>query len=443
MLNKNESVKNPAQTPSCVDKSAEEMPNTGRLAKKPFLLFILLKRGMSKIMSKSKVKKKIIKSPAASETPAGRDRLEVCPPRLWRIAHSEASLGWGGQENRVLTELIGFQRRGCAVWLLAPVESRIYERALQAGVPVVPVNFSKIRLPLNIIKFALWLRKNRIQVLNPHSSRDGWLFGLAGRLAGVPMIIRTRHIDVDYPNPAVSRHAFVTLADHILTTSDRIRSHFQEIFKLTDDRISTLSTGIDLNRFLPAAREENLFSNGLQTMPVIGMISVLRSWKGHEIFLEAARILTDEGFSARYIIVGEGPGKKRIEKAIAALKLEELVSMEGHREDVPTVLRALDVLVIPSTAHEGVPQIGLQALATQTPVVGSDVGGIPEIIRPGETGRIFPSGDAAALARALRETIEQSEVTRAMTDRGLLNVQAEHSLNVMLDKLDTLYASRI
>ena len=363
------------------------------------------------------------------------------PP--WRIAHSEASLGWGGQENRVLTELIGFQRRGCEVWLLAPVESRIYERARAAGIRTVPVNFSKIRLPINIIQFARWLKKNKIQVLNPHSSRDGWLFGLAGRLAGVPLIIRTRHIDVDYPNPAVSRHAFVTLADHILTTSNRIRTHFQDIFKLTDDRISTLSTGIDLERFSPGYPGENPFSQGTQAMPVIGMISVLRSWKGHEIFLKAIRLLTDDGFLARYIIVGGGPGKQRIEKAIASLKLENLVSMEGHREDVPKILHALSLLVIPSTEHEGVPQIGLQALATRTPVVGSDVGGIPEIIRPGETGRIFPSGDAAALARAIRETIEQTEFTRSMAERGLASVQAGHSVDAMLDKLNALYASKL
>ena len=139
------------------------------------------------------------------------------------------------------------------------------------------------------------------------------------------------------------------------------------------------------------------------------------------------------------MIVGEGPGLATIWEEIKARHLSDLVSMEGHREDVPAVLRSLDALVIPSTDHEGVPQIGLQALATKTPVVGSDVGGIPEIIRPGETGRIFPAGDAVLLAKAVRETVEQTELTRSMTDRGLTRVQAGHSLDVMLDKLDGLY----
>jgi glycosyltransferase involved in cell wall biosynthesis len=365
------------------------------------------------------------------------------PNRKWRIAHTEASAGWGGQEHRVLAELTGFQKRGCSVWLLAPKESKIFERALQAGIPAESVDFSKLRFPLNIIKFAHWLRRNRIQVLNPHSSRDGWLFGIAGRLAGVPLIIRTRHIDVDYPNPRVSRHAFTTLADHVLTTSDKIANHFQEVFHLNDDRVTTLSTGIDLERFAPEGPEADLGTTQQPGVPLIGMVSVLRSWKGHLTFLEAARILKESGFSARYLIVGAGPGRNKILQQIEAMQLQEMVSLPGHREDIPELLRVLSALVIPSTGHEGVPQIGLQALATKTPVIGSDVGGIPEIIQPGETGRIFPAGNAGALALAIRETIEQTELTRAMAERGFASVHAGHSLESMLDRLDALYSRHI
>jgi glycosyltransferase involved in cell wall biosynthesis len=98
----------------------------------------------------------------------------------------------------------------------------------------------------------------------------------------------------------------------------------------------------------------------------------------------------------------------------------------------------MDVLVIASTKHEGVPQIGLQALATRTPVVGSDVGGTPEIIRDGETGRVFPAGDAAALAQAILDTLRDSG-TRALTARGRKLVEAGHSLESMLDAIETVY----
>ncbi len=357
--------------------------------------------------------------------------------RQWRIAHTEAGIGWGGQEHRVLAELIGFQKRGCPVWLVASTNSIIYQRAQEAGVPVVPIDYSRRWLLWNIIKFTRWLRENRIEVLNPHSSRDGWIFGIAGRLARVPLIIRTRHIDVNYPNRFLSRLAYCKFADHILTTSGKIAAHFQKIFHLPESRISTMSTGIDLERFSPDGPKADL---GLPPGgPVVGMVSVLRSWKGHSVFLAAARQLKDAGVPARFVIVGEGGIRPAIEAEIAKLGLANEVTLTGHREDVPEILRALDVLVIPSTEHEGIPQIGLQALATKTPVVGSDVGGIPEIIQPGVTGRIFPSRDAAALAQALRETLEDRETTLRMAGEGRTLVETSRSLDAMLDQLEEIY----
>jgi glycosyltransferase involved in cell wall biosynthesis len=358
--------------------------------------------------------------------------------RPWRIAHSECSLGWGGQEHRVLAELAGFARRGAQVWLLAPPESCIYQRAQEAGITVIPLRLSRLAFPWHAIRWARWLRQNQIQVLNPHSSRDGWLLGIAGRLARVPFIVRTRHIDVDYPHAWLSRHAFTTLADHVLTTSEKIAAHFRELFHLPADRVTTIPTGIDVQRFSPQGPKARLIPEPGHA-PRVGMVSVLRSWKGHATFLQAARQLVDARFPARYVIVGEGPIRYQIEAQIAELQLQQQVTLTGHREDVPEVLRALDVLVIASTRHEGVPQIGLQALACQTPVVGSDVGGIPEIIRPGETGRLFPAGNAAALAQALRDTLAQVEETRAMTQRGRAMVVERHSLDHMLDQLEQLY----
>jgi glycosyltransferase involved in cell wall biosynthesis len=362
------------------------------------------------------------------------------PTRVWRIVHSEASLGWGGQEHRVLAELTGFRRRGHHVALLAPVESQVFQRATAAGIPCAPLRIGRLRFPFEVVRLARWLRRERADIVNPHSSADGWLVGVAGRLARVPLMIRSRHIDVTYPNAWLSRHAFTTLADHVLTTSDKITAHFQEVFHLPPARITTVPTGIDLEQFSPAGQRAELpLPPGPADAPVIGMVSVLRSWKGHPTFLEAARRLRDEGFAARFVIVGEGPMQPVITRQIAELGLAESVRLAGHREDVPAVLRALNALVIASTKHEGVPQIGLQALACRTPVVGSDAGGTPEIIRAGETGRNFPAGDAAALAAALRAACTETAATQTMTERGRQRVERQHSLDHMLDRLEEIY----
>jgi glycosyltransferase involved in cell wall biosynthesis len=114
----------------------------------------------------------------------------------------------------------------------------------------------------------------------------------------------------------------------------------------------------------------------------------------------------------------------------------------GPRDDVPAILRSLDVLAIPSL-HEAIPQVGLQALATKTPVVASNVGGIPAIIRPGETGRLCKPGDAASLAAALREALTDTTTTQAMCERGRALVEREHTVEVMLDQIEAIYRRRL
>ena len=93
--------------------------------------------------------------------------------RSWRIVHSEASSGWGGQEHRVLAELKGFQRRGAWVALLAPENSEIFQRAREAGIEVRTLDTRKSRYPISALRLKRWLRANKVQVLNTHSSRDG------------------------------------------------------------------------------------------------------------------------------------------------------------------------------------------------------------------------------------------------------------------------------
>ncbi|MGB0579781.1 MAG: glycosyltransferase family 4 protein [Limisphaerales bacterium] len=360
--------------------------------------------------------------------------------RPWRIAHSEFSLGWGGQEHRVLAELEGFRRRGHEVFLVAPRVSKIWERAVAAGISTVELPTSKPRLIASVLRLGHWLGQNRVDVLNTHSSRDGWFVALAGRFAGVPLIIRTRHVEVDYRQPWISRHAFTTLADHVLTTSDRIREGLCRRLRLHPTNVTTLPTGIDPERFTPVGQgSPEMLELRKAGRRLIGMVCVLRSWKGHNIFIEAARRLHQQGLKADFVIVGAGPMEEKIRQWIAEAGMKESFHLLGHVEDVPGVLRSLDALAIPSYGHEGVPQIGLQALACETPVVGSDVGGIPEIIRPGETGRIFPSKDSAALATGLTAALKQKRETERMTRQGRESVENNHSIDHMLDQLEDMY----
>jgi len=363
------------------------------------------------------------------------------PKRIWRIAHSEASLGWGGQEHRILAEVNGFRRRGSEVWLVAPEDSQIYQRASQSGVPVLAQPFNqRCLLPFHALRLAWWLHRHRIEIVNPHSSRDGWMLTLAARIARVPLIIRSRHFDVPIPNKSLSRLIYKEWSHHILTTSPKITSSLVSTFDLDPCAITTLPTGVDLERFNPEGPKADFSRYSLpEHTPLIGMITVIRAAKGVQVLAEAVHLLkSSHGTHVHCVIAGEGPALEYVESEIARFSVGNQFTFLGHREDVPEIMRALDLVAIPSF-HEAIPQSGLQALAMGVPVVASDVGGIPSIIRHGETGRLVPPHDAAALASAIRETLEQKPKTQAMCRTGQQFVTTQCSLDAMLDHLDAIY----
>lgn len=354
------------------------------------------------------------------------------------VVHSEASSGWGGQENRVFCELLAFQKLGSRVALVAPSSSMIFSRCAAAGIPVHHASFERRHFIPELLRLTRWLRVNRPDVVNTHSSRDGWCMAMASRLARTPLLIRSRHIDVGYKTPAISRHAFTSLADHVITTSDSITQSLQKILGVKKNRISTIATGVDCSRFNPRGGKADLPRN--RPGPLIGMVSVLRSWKGHAVFFEAIRELAAKNFAANYVVVGGGAPLERFRSLAEEHEVGHLVHFTGHREDIPEVLRALDLLVIPSTAHEGIPQIGLQALACGTPTIGSNVGGIPEIIQNNRTGRIFAAKDPAALASTLVSAFGAPDQTRAFALNGMQIAVDEYSVETMTRRLLGLYS---
>ena len=141
--------------------------------------------------------------------------------------------------------------------------------------------------------------------------------------------------------------------------------------------------------------------------------------------------------------MGEGPQRGNIEERINSSGQSDVIKLVGHREDIPQVLRALDILVIPSTGHEGIPQIGLQALACGTAVIGTDVGGIPEIVIPNNTGRIVPANNAEELALAIKDALNNKETTNRYIQAGVSMVGQNHSQGHMFDKLEEIYRGRL
>ena len=365
--------------------------------------------------------------------------------RQWRILHTESSLGWGGQEVRVLAELEWMRARGHWVALAAHPASAIAKRAREAGILFYPLRTHKALLPLEVVRMAAWLIANRIDVINTHSSNDGWLAGLAARMAVRPILIRSRHIEVDYPNRFWSGLAFRFLPHHVITTSQRIADRLATELGIPPARVTCIATGVDLVRFSPEIEGSLHQELGISPdVALVGMISVLRSWKGHATFLDAAaRLLRDSKRPVGFVIAGDGPGREVLTEKIAQEPWKDKVTLLGHRTDVPNILASLDVLVLPSYAHEGIPQIILQAQAMSCAVVATTIGGIPEVVEDGVTGPLVPPRHAERLAEKISSLLDDPALSAHLGQNARASIEKSYSLDAMGERLLALYETTV
>lgn len=359
-----------------------------------------------------------------------------------KIIHTESSCAWGGQEIRVLSEMAGMQRRGHDMLLLCPAEARIYAEAQARGVPVEALPIGRKRLG-----GALALRRRlRGPNANPnadlvvtHSSTDSWLAALATRLwRTAPRIVRVRHISAPVHQNAATRWLYATAAAHIVTTGERLRTELMRDLDLPATQVTSVPTGIDLERYAPRARaaarrQLGLAEDGL----IVGIIATLRSWKGHRYLLEAFAQLG--AVDTRLLVVGDGPGRDNLRRQAAELGIAERMLMPGNQTDVAPWLAALDVFVLPSYANEGVPQAIMQAQACGLPVISTPVGSIPEIVADGVTGLLVPPRDVPALQAALARLLDDAALRRQLGDAALAQAQERFADSRMLDRMETIF----
>ena len=197
-------------------------------------------------------------------------------------------------------------------------------------------------------------------------------------------------------------------------------------------RTRVVYNGLDLAAFDQAvARPADLpLSEG--DGPVIGTVSYLIPWKGQEIFLRAAALLAGAHPSWRFVVVGDPifqfrGERDRLEALAAELGIRDRVAFAGHREDIPAVMGALDLFVLPSL-YEPFGRVLIEAMGARLPIVASRAGGVPEIVLDGETGVLVPPGEPEALADAIAGLVIDRERADRLASAGRARVERCFSL---------------
>jgi glycosyltransferase involved in cell wall biosynthesis len=358
--------------------------------------------------------------------------------RKLTIFHTEWSDGWGGQEIRIVEEARGVAERGHRVVVAARPHCRILAKAREAGLETRQLEMQRAFDGRAVRRLGDMLRQERADILVTHSSPDSWIGAFAAKRAGVKLV-RTRHLSSKVPTHPLN--IIYRLPDAVVTTGESVRRQLIEHSRLREDRVVSIPTGVDLEKFSP--RPPDLAAKRRLGLPegckVATIVAVLRRFKRHELFLEAARTLSKKHKDYKFLIVGDGPRRADIEQAIGEYHLTECVLMTGHLDDVRPVLSFSDVVVLSSGWGEGVPQALAQALAMARPAVATDVGSVSELVRDGQTGLLVPKEDAEALAAAMERMVHQTEFASACGRRARQHVVENFSREKMITDTLALY----
>jgi len=351
-----------------------------------------------------------------------------------KIVHTEASLGWGGQEIRILSESQGLIARGHAVQILCPAEARIFSEAARWRVPVTALPVGRKR-PLGVKVLYEWLKRTRCDVVCTHSSTDAWLAAFALLALGRPVpMVRMRHISAPVPTNAPTRWLYTRATTRIVTTGEALKEDLINKNRFPARRIDSVPTGVDAKRYRPGDRAAARAALKLpQSGMLVGIVATLRDWKGHEYLIDA---LPE---SAHLVIVGDGPRRQILENYVDSRGARARTTFAGDQADVVPWLQALDIFVLPSFANEGVPQALIQAMMTALPCVTTHAGSIAELAHDGETALVVPTKDPGAIRAALERLLRDQPLRNKLGEAARKHAAANFSLERMLDRMEAIY----
>ncbi|MEZ6113627.1 MAG: glycosyltransferase [Pirellulaceae bacterium] len=295
--------------------------------------------------------------------------------------------------------------------------------------------------PLGVWRLQRLFRRRKVDAVITVGAGDKMFWGrLAARCAGVPVIASALH-STGWPDGVGRLNRVLTpITDAFIAVAHEHGRFLVEFEGFPLHKVHVIPNGVDVDRFRPQ-REDRAASRqaiGLNPeSPAVGIVAALRPEKNHLLFLRAAAKVRETLPEARFIIIGDGPERVKIESALESAGLGESVHMLGARSDIPEILGALDVLAL--TSHnEANPVSILEAMSAGLPVVSTRVGSIPEVVADGDSGFLVEPGDADEMATRWVQLLANPTLRRRFGECGRDRVLAFGSLDSMVDGYERL-----
>jgi glycosyltransferase involved in cell wall biosynthesis len=321
-----------------------------------------------------------------------------------RVLHVIDHLGYGGAPFVVknLVERMPADRIESCVCALRP-----NPKSIPIDAEVINLQCGKYS-PAAVRSIAEICRSHRIDIIHAHLQK-AILSSLLARSRCESRLIVHEHGAIFRAGTGCLYRYFLRLlgprADAVIANSEATKTALQRTLRRPHIPISVIYNFIDLDRFDPERYDRAEARRSLGLGPdvfVVGFVGRLDRAKGADLLVEAAALLRDENASYRFLVVGDGPERRPLERRIRRMDLEPMVMLAGLYENAAAVMRAFDVGVVPSR-REAFGIAALELMRMRVPVIVSPVGGLPELVHPGETGIVLSQLAPEAIAQAILE----------------------------------------
>ncbi|MFC5141099.1 glycosyltransferase [Actinomycetospora rhizophila] len=374
-----------------------------------------------------------------------RPRRPVRPHGPLRVLFVVPTLAVGGAERHASTLLAGLDQDRFAGSLVCLQDGGIgtnWTELQAAGVPGVEFRRSRRDIPGMLVDLVRHLRRERPDVVILRGFNAETLGRVAGVLAGVPRLAVWVHNCGDVtPHGRLRRTVDGLLAkvtDAVYGVAHAQLGYITGELGHDRDKVRIVHNGTDLGFTTPErAGRDTALAHELGIADdelVIGTAAVMRPEKDQATLLRAFRRVADRRDDVRLVMAGDGRERPRLEALVDELDLRERVLFLGHRDDVPRLLRVFDVFTLSSKTVECFPMSVLEAMSASLPVVCTDVGGVPEMVEDGVTGRVVPREDPEALATAFLDVLADPERARRMGLAGRARVREEFTLQRSIER---------
>ncbi len=351
------------------------------------------------------------------------------------ILHTETLKRWGGQQNRVLSEAIGLNQRGHHVIIVCHRGSALAEKSKKAGIKVYEVNMVKQAHVKTIPELIHIIRKEKIDIVSTHSSVDSWAGGIASRLTG-RHLVRFRHNLFPIGRDPLTRLIY-SMPDSIITISNAVKNVLVNR-GIKKKKITVIPSSVNTEFFNP---EVDDLRKELKIPPdaiVIGNTSTFTQLKGQEFLLQAFNMIyekipcillfagdLDEPFKTEYLShVNEG--------------LRDKVIFLDHREDIPRVLKIIDIFVYPSLL-EGLGTALIEAMAMEKPIILSNIPTFRDFIEDRVNGLYFNVRDSEDLAVKVISLIQNKNLREQLSRNARVTALEQFTHEKMIDLTEAHY----